>query len=77
MQKLARCDYHTSLQAADADMLHDAIAKAAIPYCGLTYLDGQDLSRELNAYLNVLYKYNPDSIGGAIPGEEFYFDDEQ
>lgn len=83
-------EYKTSIETVTADVdaaatlcetykiiPKAAIAKAAIPYCGLTYLDGQDLSRELNAYLNVLYKYNPDSIGGAIPGEEFYFDDEQ
>ena len=52
-----------------------AIAKAAIPHCGLTYLDGTDLRDQLDAYLKVLYEYNPASIGGAIPGEEFYFYD--
>ena len=29
-EQIAMCDYHTTLQNADADMLHDAIAKAAM-----------------------------------------------
>lgn len=83
-------EYKTSIETVTADVdtaatlcetykiiPKAAIAKAAIPYCGLTYLDGLDLRRELHAYLNVLYEYNPDSIGGAIPGEDFYYYDKQ
>lgn len=54
-----------------------AIAKAAIPFCGLTYLDGAALQRELNAYLSVLYGYDPTSIGGQIPDAAFYYDDKK
>lgn len=54
-----------------------AIAAAAIPHCGLTYVDGLELRRALNGYYNVLYGYNPDSIGGALPNADFYYYDKQ
>ncbi len=83
-------EYKTSIETVTADVdaaatlcetykiiPKAAIAKAAIPHCGLTYLDGLDLRRQLHAYLNVLYEYNPASVGGAIPGVDFYFYDKQ
>jgi len=54
-----------------------AIAKAAIPHCGLTYVDGLAMRRELHAYFNVLFGYNPDSIGGELPGVGFYYYDKK
>ena len=54
-----------------------AIAKAAIPHCGLTYYDGLVMRRELHAYFNVLYGYDPSSIGGELPGVGFYYYDKE
>lgn len=54
-----------------------AIAKAAIPYCGLTYIDALDMRRYLHAYFNVLYSYDPTSIGGELPGVGFYYYDKE
>ncbi len=49
-----------------------AIAEKAIPYCGITYLDGQDMTMALAGYLQVLYEQNPEAVGGEIPSSEFY-----
>ena len=54
-----------------------AIAKAAIPHCALTYLDALDMRRYLHPYLNVLFEYNPNSIGGKMPGVVFYYYDKK
>lgn len=49
------------------------IAKAAIPKCNITYIDGKEMKDKLSGYLKVLYDANPKSIGGQMPGEDFYY----
>ncbi len=49
------------------------IAKKAIPYCNITYLDGEAMKAALSGYLSVLFEQNPDSVGGALPGDDFYY----
>ena len=45
----------------------------AIPSCHITYLAGTDLKSSLGGYLRVLYTANPDSVGGTLPGDGFYY----
>ncbi|MBD5543983.1 MAG: ABC transporter substrate-binding protein [Lachnospiraceae bacterium] len=52
----------------------EAIAEKAIPNCNLAYLDGEDMKQALAGYLEVLYNQNPDSVGGVLPQEEFYYE---
>ena len=49
------------------------LAKKAIPECGVVCITGQQMKSVLSAYLEVLYKSNPKSIGGNLPPKEFYF----
>ena len=50
-----------------------AVAEKAIPYCNITYIAGEDMVAPMNGYLQVLFDQNPKSIGGAMPGEDFYY----
>ena len=50
------------------------VAKQALPKCAITYLDGEEMKAALDAFYAILYEYNPDSIGGAIPDAGFYYD---
>lgn len=50
-----------------------AIATKAIPHCGLTYVDGADMKAGLSSYLDVMFKANPKSVGGALPADDFYY----
>lgn len=50
-----------------------AVARLAIPNCGLVYVSGSTMKTRLSAYLNVLYGYNPAAIGGALPKDDFYY----
>ncbi len=50
-----------------------AIAEKAIPYCNITFVTGQEMKDGLSGYLQVLYDANPQSIGGALPGDRFYY----
>lgn len=50
-----------------------AIAKAAIPGCNLTYVDGDAMMEQIKGYFDVLFAANPQSIGGALPDDAFYY----
>ena len=49
------------------------IAESAIPKCNLKYLDGEEMKTALGGYLEVLMEQNPESIGGSLPGDDFYY----
>ncbi|MGI5962717.1 MAG: ABC transporter substrate-binding protein [Lawsonibacter sp.] len=50
-----------------------AVAKAAIPQCNLAFLTGSDMKLTLENYYQVLFQANPDSIGGGLPYDSFYY----
>ena len=50
-----------------------AVATKAIPDCSLCCITGTEIRTALEPYYSVLFTANPDSIGGAIPDEDFYF----
>lgn len=49
------------------------IAKKAIPYCNITYIAGADMKMPLERYLQILCTLNPNAVGGAMPGDDFYY----
>lgn len=51
----------------------EPIAKKAIPRCNITYADGEGMKAMLESYLSVLFRQNPESVGGAMPDEAFYY----
>ncbi|MBR2338481.1 MAG: ABC transporter substrate-binding protein [Clostridia bacterium] len=50
-----------------------AIAKKAIPYCELTFVSGTTMKEQIAKYYSVLFESNPQSIGGKLPDEAFYY----
>lgn len=64
----------TAQLVADAGIIEKApVAVKALPYCSITYIDGSDMKTMLSSYLSVLFEQNPASVGGALPGEDFYY----
>ena len=60
--------------AAEAGIVgKEAIAKKAIPYCNVTCITGEEMKRALESYLEVLYGFDPTSVGGKLPEEDFYY----
>lgn len=52
-----------------------AVASKALPQANLTFVSGvKDLRDTIQGYYEVLYAANPDSIGGGIPDDAFYFE---
>lgn len=64
-------------QAAELSEKYDvfaaAVASKAIPECNITYIDGDLMKLKISAYLQALYDQNPQSVGGAMPGNDFYY----
>ena len=54
------------------DVFKAAIAKKAIPYCNVTFIDGAKMKTLASAYLKVLFDQNPMSIGGKFDDNMFY-----
>lgn len=52
------------------------VAEKAIPKCNITYMDEEEMKAALSGYLQVLYEQNPESVGGALPGDDFYYIEE-
>ena len=50
-----------------------SVAEAAIPYCNIVCVTGEEMRGMLSGYLTVLMNQDAASVGGALPGEDFYF----
>ena len=50
-----------------------ALAQKAIPSCGLTFVTGAEMKSALSGYLQVMLDADPKSVGGAMPGDDFYY----
>lgn len=49
------------------------LAQAAIPRCNLRYMSSQDASPAVEKYLKVLMDFSPETIGGKVPDDKFYY----
>ena len=51
----------------------EKVAEKALPYCQVTLITGDEMKTALSEYLGILYAQNPQSVGGALPGDDFYY----
>lgn len=49
------------------------VAKKALPYCNITFIEGDELKSALSGYLEMLFEQNAKAVGGALPNDDFYF----
>lgn len=52
------------------------VAEKALPECNITYIDGDEMKEKLSGYLSVLLEQNPESVGGKLPNDDFYYTEE-
>ena len=63
-----------SQMIVDAGIFANAtVAQKAIPNCNVAYLDGEDMKKAMETYLGVLNTVAPQSIGNALPDDNFYY----
>ena len=79
-------DYEKSVNAANTDIdgtaalceevgvvAKAAIAKKALPKCNSVSRRGEEMKKDISAYLQVLYDASPAAVGGKLPGDNFYW----
>lgn len=60
--------------AVKYNILPDAkIAMASIAGCNLEVIPSWEVKTRVDAYLEVFYNFSPESIGGKLPDEDFFF----
>ena len=69
----ANLDQAAALAAQYGITPSEAVAAVAIPQCNLTFLTGQEMHSVLESYYTVLFQAAPDSIGGGLPYDSFYY----
>ncbi len=55
------------------NIIKSEVALKSIPNMNLRYMDKKELKNALTEYLNILFNANPKSVGGKVPGEEFFY----
>ena len=63
----------TAKLIGEYDIVPEAVAAKALPECNITFLEGGEMKAKLSAYLQTLMDQNPKAIGGAMPGDDFYY----
>ena len=49
------------------------VAQKALPACNIVFIDGEEMQTAVSGYLAVLFEQNPESVGGELPDEAFYY----
>ncbi len=49
------------------------LAEKAIPNCNIVFIDGSEMEQKIKGFYELLNEYNPNSIGGKLPGDDFYY----
>jgi len=49
-----------------------AVAAKAIPNCNVCFITGQEMKAALSEFLDIMFSVAPASVGGAVPGDDFY-----
>lgn len=57
----------------DYDIVTAEVAEKAIPECNIVCVTGAEMEERLSGYLSVLADQNPQAVGGAVPGDDFYY----
>ncbi|NCB02381.1 MAG: ABC transporter substrate-binding protein [Spirochaetia bacterium] len=56
------------------EILSAELAQLSIPNCNLGYINATDAYESVDMYYNILYGFDYESIGSAVPNEDFYLE---
>ena len=49
------------------------MAKKALPRCNVCFLTGEEMKAAMSGYLEIMLSQAPASVGGSLPGDNFYY----
>lgn len=62
-----------AVYAGEFDIVAEDIARQAIPQCNIVCITGEEMKDSVSSYLEILENANPQSVGGSLPDEAFYY----
>lgn len=57
----------------EQDIIPAAVAKIALPYCNIVFIEGEEMKAKLSGYYTILFEQNKKSVGGSLPDDTFYY----
>ncbi len=54
-----------------------AVAAKALPNCHIVCVAGEEMKKQMQPLYSVWFEANPASVGGALPGDDFYYTAQQ
>lgn len=63
----------TCQRIEELDIIKAAVAQKAYEYCNIVCITGEEMEPAISGYLQALFELDPTSVGGAVPGEDFYY----
>ena len=67
-------DKTAALTVEQGIIAKEPLAKKAIPGCAVVCISGKEIKKTLAGYLEVLFEQDPKSVGGRLPGDDFYYE---
>ena len=55
------------------DIFPAQVATRALPHSNITFIAGSEMKELFSGYLQVLFEQQPESIGGEMPSDNFYY----
>ena len=55
------------------DIFEAGPAQKALPFCNIVFIDGEAMKARLGGYLEALMAQDAAAVGGALPGDDFYY----
>ena len=55
------------------EIIKAPVAQKAIPQCNIVCITGAQMKQALSGCLGVIFDQNPKAVGGALPGDDFYY----
>ena len=66
-------DHAAAMIVAQGIIPQEAVAKKALPQCGITFISGAEMRKIASGFLQVLYDADPQSVGGTLPDDGLYY----
>ena len=57
----------------DYGIIKAPVAQKAIPQCNIVCITAEQMKQALSGCLGVIFDQNPKAVGGALPGDDFYY----
>ncbi len=55
------------------DIIKAAVAQKALPQCNIVSISGEQMKQKASGFYQVLLEADPASVGGQLPGDDFYY----